>query len=204
MLRSFFIYLSKAAWARKIVTGWKFAWKAASRFIAGDKLEDAIRVIKALNEKGINATLDHLGEHTSNTEEAARATQDILTAIDAIQQTGVRANVSIKLTQIGFALGEEICAGNLHRILEYAREKGTFVRIDMEDSPCVDATLETYRRMLDCGLTNTGVVLQSYLYRTEKDLKAVLEKGGKVRLPVDQPFEAANPGLAPAVAACLQ
>jgi proline dehydrogenase len=182
MLRSFLIYLSKAAWARKIVTGWKFAWRAASRFIAGEKLEDAILVIQTLNAKGINATLDHLGEHTSNTQEADRATQDILTAIDAIQQSGVRANVSIKLTQIGFALGEEICEKNLRRILEYAREKGNFVRIDMEDSPCVNLTLEMFRRMLDSGFTNVGVVLQSYLYRTEKDLKGVIEKGGKVRL----------------------
>ncbi len=182
MLRSFFIYLSKAAWARKIVTGWSFAWRAASRFIAGEKLEDAIQTIKALNAKGINATLDHLGEHTSNVQEADRATQDIFNAIDAIQEAGVRANVSIKLTQIGFALGEEVCVGNLKRILEHAREKGNFVRIDMEDSPCVDVTLKTFRRMLEDGFTNTGVVLQAYLYRSEKDVKEVVEKGGKVRL----------------------
>ena len=182
MLRSFLIYLSKAAWARKIVTGWKFAWRAASRFIAGEKLDDAFRVIKILNAKGINATLDHLGEHTTNAEEAGRATQDILSAIDAIEQSGVRANVSIKLTQIGLAVGEEVCAGNLRRILEHAKEKGNFVRIDMEDSPCVDATLGMYRRMRDNGFSNVGVVLQSYLYRSEKDVKEVVSTGGKVRL----------------------
>ena len=97
MLRAIFIYLSKASWARNLVTHWGFAWRAASRFVAGDKLEDAIRVVKTLNALGINATLDHLGEHTSNPEEASRATEDILKIFDAIQGSGVRANVSIKL-----------------------------------------------------------------------------------------------------------
>jgi proline dehydrogenase len=182
MLRSFLIYLSKATWARKIVTSWKFAWRAASRFVAGEKLDDAIRAIKILNAKGINATLDHLGEHTSNVQEADRSTQDILSAIDVIEQSGVRANVSIKLTQIGLALGEDICAENLKRILEHAREKGNFVRIDMEDSPWVDITLGMYRRMIDSNLTNVGVVLQSYLYRSEKDVREVVSGGGRVRL----------------------
>jgi proline dehydrogenase len=117
MFRSLFIYLSKAEWARRIVTNWSFAWRAASRFVAGEKLEDAIRVIKALNAKGINATLDHLGEHTSNPEESRQATRDILKAIDAIEESGVRANISIKLTQIGLQLDEKLCEENLREIL---------------------------------------------------------------------------------------
>lgn len=183
MLRSLLIYLSKADWARKIVTNWKFAWRAASRFIAGEKLEDAIRVIKLLNEKGINATLDHLGEHTNNAEEAARAAQDILAALDAIHLSGVRANVSIKLTQIGLRVGEDICFGNLRRILEYAKERDNFVRIDMEDSPWVDQTLSLFHRMYtECDCPNVGIVIQSYLYRSHEDIKAILTPGGRVRL----------------------
>jgi len=182
MLRSFFIYLSKANWARKIVTGWSFAWRAASRFIAGEKLEDAIAVIKQLNQKGINATLDHLGEHTTNAEEADRATRDILEALDTIEKTGVRANISIKLTQIGLKVGEDICASNLQRIVEHAKAQGNFVRIDMEDSPWVDHTLGMYRRMIDCCLPNVGVVIQSCLYRSEKDIMNIVEQGGRVRL----------------------
>lgn len=183
MLRSFLIYLSKSNWARQIVTKWGFAWRAASRFVAGESIEDAIKAIKLLNAKGINASLDHLGEHTTNAEEAKRAAEDILTAIDAIEESGVRANVSIKLTQIGLALGEDLCAENLCRILEYATERGNFVRIDMEDSACVDSTLEMYRRMReDCGLTNSGLVIQSYLYRSETDLKTIAGIGGRVRL----------------------
>lgn len=183
MLRSLFIYLSKAAWARKLVTQWKFAWRAASRFVAGEKLEDAIRVIQDLNQKGINATLDHLGEHTTSAEDANRATQDILEALDAIQKTGVRANVSIKLTQIGMALGDEVCFQNLRRILEYARERDNFIRIDMEDSACVDQTLRLFFRMRkECDCSNVGIVIQSYLYRSAEDIKAILAEGGRVRL----------------------
>lgn len=183
MLRSILIYLSKAAWARHIVTRWAFAWRAASRFVAGEKLEDAIRVIKALNAKGINATLDHLGEHTDSPEAARRATQDILEAIDAIDREGVCANVSIKLTQIGLALGGEVCAENLQRVLAYAKEHNNFVRIDMEDSPWVDTTLGLFRRMRDeFGLTNTGLVIQSYLYRSEDDVRKIVADQGRVRL----------------------
>src|SRR5512136_644077 len=104
MLRSFFIYLSKAAWARKIVTQWGITRRMASRFISGDTLADAVRAIQVLNGKGINATLDHLGENTTTADEARQATQDIVVALDAIAQAGVRANVSIKLSQIGLAL----------------------------------------------------------------------------------------------------
>ena len=147
MLRSFFIYLSKAAWAQKLVTNWSFAWKAASRFIAGERIEDAIRAIRELNAKGINATLDHLGEHTSTAEEANKAADDILNVLNEIDKAGVRANVSIKLTQIGLALDEELCAQNLEQILACAKKNGNFVRIDIEDTPYTDKTFSLYRRM---------------------------------------------------------
>ena len=88
MLRSILIYLSKAEWARKIVTGWSFAWRAASRFVAGETLQDAIRVVQGLNQKGITATLDHLGEHTDSPEAAQKATKDILEAFNAIDASG--------------------------------------------------------------------------------------------------------------------
>lgn len=183
MFRSFFIYLSKATWARRIITQWGFAWRAASRFISGEKLEDAIQVIRVLNAKGINATLDHLGEHTTNPDEARTATEDILMIFSAIQRVGVRANVSIKLTQIGLALDEALCIENLQRILQCARDSGSFVRIDMEDSPWVDTTLGLYRKMrFDYGFENVGVVIQSYLYRSEEDVRKIAAEGGRVRL----------------------
>ncbi len=183
MLRSFLIYLSHAAWARNMVMHWAFAWRAASRFIAGEKLEDGIAVIKKLNDKGINATLDHLGENTTNPDESRRAALDIIDAVEAIQRSGVRSNVSIKLTQIGLALGEDLAAENLRRILECAQESKTFVRIDIEDSPWVDKTLALYRRMrFEYGFENVGVAIQSYLYRSEKDILRLREDCTHVRL----------------------
>ena len=196
MLRSFLIYLSKASWARRIVTGWSFASRAASRFIAGEKLEDAIRVVKILNARGINTTLDHLGEHTSTPEEALKATQDIQDIIDTIEDSGVRANISIKLTQIGLKLGEEICAANLKSILEHAKERGNFVRIDMEDSPWVDTTLRLFDKMRECCLDNSGLVIQAYLYRSEEDVKRILSYPGRIRLckgAYKEPSEVAYP-----------
>src|SRR5829696_8148483 len=126
MLRSFLIYLSKAAWAQKLVTSWGFAWRAASRFVAGETAADAIRAIRELNEKCINATLDQLGEHTSTVEEADKATQDIVFLLNEIDKAGVRANVSIKLTQIGMGLDEEICRQNLAQILDQVKRHGNF------------------------------------------------------------------------------
>lgn len=182
MLRSFLIYLSKAAWARRLITRWDFAWRAASRFVAGEQLEDAIAVVRVLNASGIAATLDHLGENTTNAEEAQRATGDILAIFDAIDHAGVRSNVSVKLTQIGLAVDRDLCAENLKQILNYARQTGNFVRIDMEDSPWVDATLDLYYRMRAAGFDNTGVVIQAYLYRSEKDLTQIIHQAGRVRL----------------------
>ena len=182
MLRSFLIYLSKATWAQRWVTGWKFAWRAASRFVAGSTIDDAIGVVKDLNAKGINATLDHLGESTTTPEEAVKATDDILELLDRLSKVEVRANVSIKLTQIGLALDEGLCAQNLERILARAQQFGNFVRIDMEDSPYTTQTLDMFRQMHARGFGNTGVALQSYLYRSDKDAAELLAGGTRIRL----------------------
>ena len=183
MLRSFLIYLSKAAWARRTVTQWKFAWKAASRFVAGEKLDDALRVVKSLNAKGINATLDHLGEHTTTPEKAIQATNDILEILEAIDIAGVRSNVSIKLSQIGFALDNDLGSQNLFRILESSKKRGTFIRIDMEDSQWVDKTLGLFfRAVQECGCENIGVVIQAYLYRSQDDVRKLLLEKAHIRL----------------------
>jgi proline dehydrogenase len=184
MLRSFLIYLSKAPWAQKLVTSWGFAWRAASRFVAGETAGDAIRGVRELNEKCINATLDHLGEHTSTVDEADRATEDILLILDQIDRAGVRANVSIKLTQIGMGLDEQICRQNLVRILERVKDCKNFLRIDMEDTPYTDITLAMYYSMLQRGfnVSQVGLVVQSYLYRTEADVRKLLEYNTHLRL----------------------
>lgn len=182
MLRSFLIYLSKADWAQRLIVGWRFSWKAASRFVAGNTIEDAINAVRELNVKGINATLDHLGESTSTRTEAIKAADDIIELLEQINANDVRANVSVKLTQIGLALDESLCAQNIERILARASEYKNFVRIDMEDTPYTDQTLRMYREIRNKGYKNTGLVLQSYLFRSEKDTRELIEKGACYRL----------------------
>jgi len=155
MLRAVLIVLSQTNWVKELISHWKFAWKTASRFVAGDELADAIRVIDRLNHKGIFATIDHLGEHTSNVDFARKATQDILKIIDTIDRSDVKANVSIKLTQIGLNIDEELCADNLLEIVNFANQKNN---------------------------ANVGLVIQAYLYRSEQDIRTIIERGGKIRL----------------------
>lgn len=197
MLRSFLIYLSRATWARQLVTRWSFAGRAASRFVAGEKLEDAIRVIESLNERGINATLDLLGEHTTNSDKALQATQEVVNVFEAIDRAGVRSNVSIKLTQIGLALDEDLCRQNLEHILASAEKHATFVRIDMEDSPWTEKTINLFRYVHEgCNCENVGVVIQAYLFRSEKDTASLVTQGTRVRLckgAYDEPAEIAFP-----------
>jgi len=199
MLRSFFITLSKSGWAQRLVTNWSLSWQFASRFVAGVSAEDAIRVVRELNAKGINATLDHLGEHTSTAEEANNAADGIQSIFTEIDKAGVRANVSIKLTQIGMGLDEDICSQNLVRILEQVKKSNNFLRIDMEDTPYTDITISLYHSMLerDFDKNQMGLVMQAYLMRTEEDLRKLLEEGAHIRLvkgaynePPDKAFPA--------------
>ena len=104
MLRSFFVSLSKALWAQKLITSWGFARRAAFRFVAGETLSEAVQVVEQLNAHGIRATLDQLGENTLNKEDALSATIDIVDALTEIERTKIPANVSIKLSQIGMGL----------------------------------------------------------------------------------------------------
>jgi proline dehydrogenase len=154
----------------------------ASRFVSGETLGDAIQAIKALNVKNINATLDHLGEHTDSPELARQATADIIQALDAIQNSGVRANVSLKLTQIGLGISPELCAENLERIVEHASKLNNFVRVDMEDSPVTQITLDILRKIHQKGYGNVGIVIQAYLYRSEQDIRDLLTDCIPVRL----------------------
>ncbi len=198
MLRSFLIYLSKSAWMQNIVMNWGFAWRVASRFVAGTNLSDAVRVVRELNAKGINATLDHLGEHTNTPEEAQQAADDIFATLDAIgADPSLRCNVSIKLTQIGLGLDETICAEHLERILARAKQNNTFIRVDIEDTPYTDKTINLYYAMREKGYTNVGMAVQSYLYRAETDTRRMIKNKTPIRLvkgaykePPDKAFPA--------------
>jgi proline dehydrogenase len=183
MLRSFLIYLSKAAWARRIVTRWKIAWIVASRFVAGETAADAIHAIRELNAKGICATLDHLGESVTNADEAGKAADEIIHILEEIDRANVKSGVSIKLSQIGLVLDEAMCAANLRRILQCAKELNNYIRIDMEDSPYTDVTLKLLHQMRADGYNDhVGIVIQAYLYRSEQDTHQLVDEAITVRL----------------------
>lgn len=194
MLRASFIYLSHAHWARTLVTRTPLAWRAASRFVSGETIEQAIGVVQRVNSKGLIATLDFLGESVSTEAEARQAAEAYVQALDHLAAAKARANVSLKLTQFGLDISTDLCEANVRRVLEKARATGSFVRVDMEGTPHTDRTLalvHTLRRDFD----NIGTVLQAYLYRTEADQRALIEAGIPVRLckgaynePADKAF----------------
>ena len=142
----------------------------AGRFVAGNTLDDAIRVTRGLNQRGLAVTLDHLGEGVRDPKEAGHARDSYLQMLDAIHTHGLDANVSLKLTMMGLALDAEMGYDNTARVVERAASLGTFVRIDMEDTPYTDATLDVYRRLEAQYPGHVGVVLQAYLYRSADDL----------------------------------
>jgi proline dehydrogenase len=150
--------------------------RLSARYIAGPELADARRVVAELNERGKMATVDVLGEEITNAGEARAITRAYLDVLDAIDEDALDANVSVKLTGLGLEVDRELCKANLAAIAE----RGTFVRIDMEDSSTTDATLELYRELCHEGIENLGVVLQAVLRRTEDDARALV--GANVRL----------------------
>lgn len=182
MLKSLLLNLSSSSWARRIIMGWSFSRRAASRFVAGDVLTDAIKVIRRLNATGLLVTLDHLGENVTNFEEASAAARDYIEILNQIEVTGVKSNISIKLTQLGLNIDFEGCLDNLRRIARKAAESGILVRIDIEDSQTVDQTWLSFRTLKDEGLTNIGLAIQSYLYRSQEDAQALLAEGARFRL----------------------
>jgi proline dehydrogenase len=151
------------------------------RFIAGENIDDAIAAILELNRAGVTATFDHLGESTTSRAEAESDVREYLRVLDRIDATGVNSNVSVKLTQLGLDIDEDYCLQNTRRIVEAAKRLDNFVRIDMEDSSKTDATLRIFKRLYG-EYGNVGIVLQAYLYRTEKDVDDVLAMGARIRL----------------------
>jgi proline dehydrogenase len=154
----------------------------ARRFIAGEHTEDAIAAARVLQTKGLLLTLDYLGESVTTTEQATAATREYMRLMDDIVAADIERNVSLKLTQLGLAIDKATCVDNMRRILEPARKHGFFVRIDMENSPYTDVTLEVFETLWTLEYRNIGVVLQSYLFRTERDLRRMNELGARVRL----------------------
>lgn len=182
MMRAVLLKASQNNTVRLAFSKCRFAQRAARRFIAGEHLEEAISVIQELGAQKILATLDHLGENTTTESEALAAADEYLNILDTIAATGVRSEVSLKLTQMGLDISQELCLRNMRLILERARMHQNFVCIDMESSAYTDRTLSIYETLRRDGFDNVGVVIQSYLRRSERDIARVIEWGAKVRL----------------------
>jgi proline dehydrogenase len=154
----------------------------ARRFIAGESVDEAAAAVSSLAGRGLLLTLDYLGESVQSTAEADAATRDYLVILQTIVASGIERNISIKLTQLGLDVDRATCVDNLRRILEPAAAHGFFVRIDMENSPYTDVTLQVFETVWKLGFTNVGVVFQSYLTRTPDDVRRVNAMGARIRL----------------------
>jgi proline dehydrogenase len=154
----------------------------ARRYIAGESVEEAVAAVKDFPARGLLLTLDYLGESVETSAAADAATRDYQRILTTIVQSGIERNVSIKLTQLGLDVDRATCVDNLRRILDPATEHGFFVRIDMENSPYTDVTLQILETLWGQGYRNVGVVVQSYLMRTEADIRRVNALGARIRL----------------------
>jgi proline dehydrogenase len=152
------------------------------RFVAGETLDQAVPVLRRLNDNGLDTNTTLLGEHV----EDEAMTQDVVAAYEAILERiageRLRTNVALKLTHLGLDISEELASANVDRLVRAAASLGNFIRIDMEESRWTDATLRVYRRLRDAGHDNVGTVLQAYLYRTPKDLESLLDLNPRLRL----------------------
>jgi proline dehydrogenase len=156
--------------------------KISERYIAGEELDDALRLVRRLNDQGKLATIDVLGEEITEPDEARAIAAAYREAFEAIERGRLDSNVSVKPTALGLKLGYELFFSNLLEVVTHAATRGNFVRIDMEDSSTTDDTLRAYRELRAAGHDNVGVVLQARLKRTLADLAELAELRPNVRL----------------------
>lgn len=181
-LRSLFIYLSQADWARQLISNFPITQQVASRFVAGETMDDAIEVARALNMKGMRVTMDLLGEHVSNADEAIAARGEIARLLQRIATSELKdTNVSVKLSQLGMRISEELVLENMRILLSQAQELHNRIRIDMEESAVTNQTLRIYRTLRQ-EFPNVGIVIQAYLRRSEEDVRQLINEGAWVRL----------------------
>jgi proline dehydrogenase len=154
----------------------------AGRFVAGETLDAAVPILRSLNASGLRTNTTLLGEHVDSADTARKVADAYKGILDRIAAEGLVTNVALKLTHLGLNLGQDVAEGNVADVARHAASHGNFVRIDMEESARVDATLAIYRRLREAGIDNVGTVLQAYLYRTERDLASLLPLAPNLRL----------------------
>jgi proline dehydrogenase len=183
MLRKTLLYLSNQQKVFTFVRRNGLARRMASRFVAGETIEEAMTAVRALNARGITASLDLLGESVHREEEARATAQSYLDLLDRIQSQKLDANVSLKLTAMGLDISEDLCVANMQMVLDRARDYGSFVRIDMESSAYTERTLHMFEhRLYPSYPKHVGIVLQSYLRRTFADVEMANRLRARVRI----------------------
>ena len=183
MLRAVFLWLSAQPRIFRFVRKNRLARKLASRFVAGETIDEAMATVRDLNASNLSASLDLLGESVLHAEEAQRACHTYLELLERIHGARANANVSVKLTQMGLDIDEQLCVGNMRAIIGRAKQYDSFVRIDMEQSTYTAKTLQLFSDVFYPAFGNAvGVVLQSYLRRTLADTEAMIALGSRVRL----------------------
>ncbi|MEJ5167303.1 MAG: proline dehydrogenase family protein [Thermoanaerobaculia bacterium] len=181
MLRSILIGLSHSEALRNFTMKNSIAKRASRRFVAGETLKEGIEAAKVLNSSGIEVTMDFLGENTKNKEEAIACAEEVIKILKTMEEEKIPGNASVKLTQLGLDLGVDFCEEIVIKILEEAKKRNSFLRIDMEGSPYTEITLSLFYKLLE-KYNNVGIVIQAYLYRSMEDVKRIIEKGGRIRL----------------------
>lgn len=183
MLRRTFLWLSDRAGIFRFVKRNGFARRIASRFVAGETRESAVVVARTLNARRITVSLDLLGESVQSADQTHAARDEVIATIDAIAESGVDGNVSVKLTQLGLDISEDLCTENMRAILERAREDRVFVRMDMESAEYTERTLRLFHERLHPEFGDlTGVVIQSYMRRSGRDIDELIAARARVRL----------------------
>ena len=180
-LRSLILAAADSPRLQRFVQRYGFRLGAA-RFVAGESLDAAVPVLRRLNEQGLLTNTTLLGEGVRDEAETRAVVAAYREVLDRIEAEGLRTNVALKLTHLGLSIDEELGYRNVAELVEHAAPLGNFVRIDMEESRHVDATLRIYRRLREAGHENVGTVLQAYLYRSEGDLASLLPMAPNLRI----------------------
>ncbi len=183
LIRNGLLWLAGSHLVRGLVTRTRVSRALARRFVAGETRDEAIKAVRALNERGAMATLDYLGENVETEAEARDVVAVYVDLLGVIEQERLNCNISLKLTALGVDLARDLCLHNLREILDAARARSNFVRIDMESTRYTQITLDLFEQLYcKMGYRNVGIVLQSYLYRSRRDVERAIELQARVRL----------------------
>ena len=173
--------VTERSWTRKLIMDTTPGRNVAERFVAGEALESAVDVALSLNEEGLKVSMDHLGEHVTTVEEAVAAKEAYLACAQAIHDAVLDANISVKLTQLGMGINDEMAADHVVEIAAAAGRVGATVTIDMEESIYTETTIDIYERV-QARYGNLGIAIQAYLLRSASDLDRIIPLGGHIRL----------------------